>query len=65
MLRICLQKICQLQAELENDVNEQDAEAAGYTACAMETLRFLSEHGLAPDHPLVKTITEKLFREKD
>ncbi|KAJ8948423.1 hypothetical protein NQ318_007946 [Aromia moschata] len=48
MLKLCLQKICELQASLEADDEVHDPEAAGYAACAMETLRFLSAHGLPP-----------------
>lgn len=65
MLKLCLQKICELQADLENEENMRDPEAAGYTACALETLRFLSDHGLPPDHPMVKEIAEKLLRDRD
>ncbi|KAJ8956609.1 hypothetical protein NQ317_012338 [Molorchus minor] len=64
MLKLCLQKICELQASLENEEDVHDPEAAGYFACAVETLRFsLSAHGLPPDHPMVKSITEKILRE--
>ncbi|XP_023313149.1 uncharacterized protein LOC111693180 [Anoplophora glabripennis] len=65
MLKLCLQKICELQADLENEENMRDPEAAGYTACALETLRFLSDHGLTPDHPMVKGIAERLLRDRD
>lgn len=50
-----------MQAELD-DETLHDPEIAGYTACALETIKFLSDHGLPPDHPVVKGITEKLFR---
>lgn len=49
-----------MQAELEDDASH-DPEAAGYAACALETLKFLSDHGLPPEHPMVKAISEKLF----
>ncbi|KAJ8957143.1 hypothetical protein NQ314_006601 [Rhamnusium bicolor] len=52
------------RANLENE-DVHDPEAAGYTACAMETLRFLSAQGLPPDHPMVKAITERLLRDRD
>ncbi|CAH1989495.1 unnamed protein product [Acanthoscelides obtectus] len=59
-------KICELQAELEHeDAVPHDAEAAGYSACALETLRFLSAQGLPHDHPMVKRIREKLLKEHD
>lgn len=64
MLKLCLQKICEMQAELE-EAATHDPEVAGYTACALETLKFLSDHGLSPDHPMVKGITEKLFGDRD
>lgn len=64
MLKLCLEKICEMQAELA-DESSHDPEVAGYTACALETLKFLSDHGLPPHHPIVKGITEKLFKERD
>lgn len=40
MLKLCLQKICQMQAEMkQEDENPHDPEMEGYAACAMETLR--------------------------
>lgn len=64
MLKLCLQKICEMQAELDED-SHHDPEVAGYTACALETLKFLSDHGLPSDHSMVKGIMEKLFRNRD
>lgn len=64
MLKLCLQKICEMQAELEDETTH-DPEAAGYTACALETLKFLADHGLPSDHPMVKGIREKLFGDHD
>ncbi|XP_060522624.1 uncharacterized protein LOC132699759 [Cylas formicarius] len=61
MLKLCLQKICELQAEMQDESEIQhDPEAAGYAACVVETLRFLSTQGLPSDHPIVKALTEKL-----
>ncbi|XP_050299951.1 uncharacterized protein LOC126738591 [Anthonomus grandis grandis] len=67
MLKLCLQKICELQAEMEMEEDDQhhDAEAEGYAACAVEALRFLSSQGLPPDHPMVKALSEKLLRNRD
>nr|CAI5866868.1 unnamed protein product [Callosobruchus analis] len=66
MLKLCLQKICELQSELESEETlPHDAEAAGYAACALETLRFLSSQGLSHDHPVVKRIREKLLKENN
>ncbi|CAH0563375.1 unnamed protein product [Brassicogethes aeneus] len=65
MLKLCLQKICELQAEINDEENVHDAEAAGYAACAVETLRFLTNQGLPPSHPMVKTLTEKLLKKDD
>ncbi|XP_076269556.1 insensible isoform X2 [Rhynchophorus ferrugineus] len=40
-LKYCLQKICELQAEIQQDEEEiHDPEAEGYSVCAMETLSF-------------------------
>lgn len=60
----CLQKVCELQEELKRN-DEDDAEAAGYAACAVETMRFLEAEGLSSDHPVVKNLSERLFRDKD
>ncbi|KAJ8923056.1 hypothetical protein NQ315_001605 [Exocentrus adspersus] len=65
MLKLCLQRICELQADLENEEEMPDPEAAGYTACAMETLQFLSAHGLPPDHPMVRSLKERLLRNRE
>ncbi|XP_018323477.1 uncharacterized protein LOC108735812 [Agrilus planipennis] len=66
LLKLCLQKVCELQEDLQRcDDEENDPEAAGYAACAMETLRFLVAEGLPPDHPTVKTLTEKLLMGQD
>ncbi|XP_030768007.1 uncharacterized protein LOC115891632 [Sitophilus oryzae] len=66
MLKLCLQRICELQAEM-NQVDEEvhDPEAEGYTACAMETLRFLTAQGMSPDHPVVRALTDRLLRNRD
>lgn len=59
---MCLQKVCELQADLQrNEEQENDPEAAGYAACAIETLRFLSTEGVSPDHPIVKGLTRRLL----
>lgn len=61
MLRMCLEKVCELQHELNKaDECEEDAQAAGYAACAMEALSFLAREGLPQDHPMVTALTEKL-----
>lgn len=66
MLKVCLQKVCELQADLERSTDEiHDPEAAGYAACALETIRFLSSQGLPPDHPMVKGLAEKLLENRD
>ncbi|EFA09086.1 hypothetical protein TcasGA2_TC006806 [Tribolium castaneum] len=65
MLKLCLQKVCELQADLERSEEVHDPEAAGYAACAMETIRFLSSQGLPPDHPIVKGLTEKLLQDRE
>lgn len=65
LLKLCLQKICELQADLENESEMHDAEALGYSACVVETLKFLSDNGLSSDHPMVKAITQKLFTGRD
>lgn len=66
MLKECLQKVCQLQADLQRSDNEQDdPEAAGYAACAAETLRFLSAEGLPPDHPVVRALAERLLCDRE
>lgn len=75
MLKLCLEKICELQAELECTENVEnnenlivdvhDPEAAGYTACAMEALRFLTAQGLPSDHPMVQHLKERLLRNRD
>jgi len=40
MLKLCLQKICELQAELETEADDaHDPEVEGYAACATETMR--------------------------
>ncbi|CAG9773611.1 unnamed protein product [Ceutorhynchus assimilis] len=66
MLKLCLQKICELQAEMEREAETiHDPEAEGYAACATETLRFLSSQGLPPDHPMVKMLSERLLRDRD
>lgn len=66
MLKVCLQKVCELQAELQrSDGQEHDAEAAGYAACAIEALRFLSSEGVSQEHPMVKTLTQHLLRDRD
>lgn len=65
MLKLCLQKVCELQAEIERNEQVHDPEAAGYAACAMETIRFLSSQGLPPDHPVVKSLTEKLLQDQE
>lgn len=61
---MCLQKVCELQAALE-DTEQRDPEAEGYAACAMETLRFLSNEGLPPNHPIVRELTNKIMQNKD
>ncbi|XP_066140114.1 uncharacterized protein insb [Euwallacea fornicatus] len=62
MLRLCLQKIAELQTELEEEPqSSHDPEVEGYAACATEALRFLSAQGLPPDHPMVKALAEKLL----
>lgn len=58
---MCLQKVCELQAEIE-DTAQRDPEAEGYAACAMETLRFLTNEGLSQDNPIVTELTNKLMR---
>lgn len=65
MLKICLQKVCQLQEELERTENLADPEAEGYATCVMETLRFLSTQGLPSNHPIVKGLTDKLLNRND
>lgn len=66
MLKLCLQKVCELQAELGKSEEEvHDPEAAGYAACAMEALRFLSSQGLPPDHPVVKRLRDRLLPDKE
>lgn len=66
MLKACLQKVCELQASLQRTGEEEnDAEAAGYAACAIETMRFLAAEGLPPDHPVVRELREKLTRDRD
>ncbi|KAK9883089.1 hypothetical protein WA026_001291 [Henosepilachna vigintioctopunctata] len=63
MLKICLQKVCQLQNELERTTEGfGDPEAEGYATCALETLRFLSDQGLPSDHPIVRGLTDRLLR---
>lgn len=64
MLKLCLQKICELQAEMDNE-EVHDPEAEGYAACAMETMRFLSAQGLPPEHPMVKALSEKLLGRRE
>lgn len=63
-MKLCLQKVCELQAELDNN-EQRDPEAEGYAACTMETLRFLSNEGLSPNHPMVKELRERLMRNSD
>lgn len=64
LLKKCLQKVCELQADLARDSDdEDDAEAAGYAACAVETLKFLASEGLAPDHPVVTGLSQRLLRQ--
>lgn len=66
MLKECLQKVCELQADLQrNDHEVDDPEAAGYAACALETFRFLSAEGLTPDDPIVKALAERLLRDRE
>lgn len=65
MLKICLQKVYQLQDELERSENVRDPEAEGYAACVMETLRFLSAQGLPSDHPIVQGLTDRLLKKND
>lgn len=66
MLKACLQKVCELQADLQRtDEEENDAEAAGYAACAVETMRFLAAEGLPPDHPVVTGLRDRLMRDRD
>ncbi|KAF5302585.1 hypothetical protein FQA39_LY10203 [Lamprigera yunnana] len=56
LLKICLQRVCQLQHNLNNTGEENTAEAAGYAACAAESLKFLTEEGIAPDHPIMREL---------
>lgn len=66
MLKVCLQKVCELQQNLERTEDfENDPQAAGYAACAMETLRFLAAEGLPPDHPVVRTLSERLSSDRE
>lgn len=66
LLQLCLQKVCALQEELQkSEDDENDPEAAGYAACAMETFRFLSNEGLSPDHPVIKGLAERLMKERE
>ncbi|RZC38858.1 hypothetical protein BDFB_014469, partial [Asbolus verrucosus] len=65
MLKLCLEKVCELQADLERGQEAHDPEAAGYAACAMETMRFLSAQGLPPDHPVIRGLAEKLLQDKE
>ncbi|KAL1497687.1 hypothetical protein ABEB36_008606 [Hypothenemus hampei] len=65
MLKFCLQKILELQQEIETEDNRPDPEAEGYTACAMETLRFLSSQGLPPNHPMIRALSDRLLRKRD
>ncbi|KAI4456110.1 hypothetical protein MML48_8g00013717 [Holotrichia oblita] len=66
MLKVCLQKVCELQQNLERTEDfENDPQAAGYAACAMETIRFLAAEGLPPDHPVVRTLSEKLSSDRE
>lgn len=62
MLKLCLEKVCELQAEIEEQNERRDPEAEGYAACAMETFEFLANEGLAPNHPIVKELRERLAR---
>ncbi|KAK5641700.1 hypothetical protein RI129_010247 [Pyrocoelia pectoralis] len=57
MLKECLQKVCALQADLQRD--DDDPEAAGYAACAMETLSFLSSEGVPSNHPIVRELKSR------
>lgn len=60
--------MCELQANLEredeaeNEPEHYDAEEAGYEACALETMRFLAREGLGPDHPMVKSLGQRLLK---
>lgn len=63
LLKVCLEKVIQLQEELRRDDDGGDARTAGYAACAVETLRFLESEGLSRDHPVVRSLSERLFRE--
>ncbi|GLV34736.1 hypothetical protein CBL_09217 [Carabus blaptoides fortunei] len=64
LLKKCLQKVCELQADLARDSDdEDDAEAAGYAACAVETIKFLAAEGLAPDHPVVTGLSQRLLKQ--
>lgn len=68
LLKICLQKVCELQQDLakeeesENNPTHFDAEEAGYSACALETMRFLAREGLGPEHPMVRGLKQRLHR---
>lgn len=71
LLKRCLDKICELESEIlsdaenaENAENAEDAEAAGYATCLIETLKFLSQEGLGPQHPMVQALSQKLLRQQ-
>ncbi|KAK4873919.1 hypothetical protein RN001_013279 [Aquatica leii] len=65
LLKVCLQKVCELQEDLRrSDGDESNPEAAGYAACATETLRFLTAEGIPADHPIVKELQELFTRNR-
>lgn len=43
--------------------DENDAESAGYAACALETIRFLAAEGYGADHPMVRGLRQRLLRQ--
>ncbi|XP_031352515.1 uncharacterized protein LOC116177639 [Photinus pyralis] len=60
LLKECLQKVCELQADLQRD-EDRNPEAAGYAACAMETLSFLSAEGVPSTHPIVRQLKARFM----
>ncbi|XP_017782696.1 PREDICTED: uncharacterized protein LOC108567023 [Nicrophorus vespilloides] len=63
-LMMCFEKICELQKELEGDITEEDyddAQVAGYAACALETMSFLRAEGMSEEDPIMKVLKEKLL----
>lgn len=68
MLKLALERVCALQAELarensdeENSDGQVDPETAGFAACAIETFRFLAAEGLSDNHPVIQRLTQHLL----